>query len=69
MRTARIVEDGAAYYHVMSRVVDRRRVFDDGEKELFRKTMRAVEGFSGTKILTWTAMETPISAKSGWILG
>jgi REP element-mobilizing transposase RayT len=57
MRTARIVEDGAAYYHMMSRVVDRRRVFDDGEKELFRKTMRAVEGFSGAQILTWTALE------------
>ncbi len=47
MRTARIVEDGAAYYHVMSRVVDRRRVFDEGEKELFRKTMRAVAGCIG----------------------
>ena len=28
MRTARIVEEGAAYYHIMSRVVDRRMVFD-----------------------------------------
>jgi hypothetical protein len=52
---------------MMSRVVDRRRVFDDGEKELFRKTMRAVEGFSGAQILTWTALENPISAKSGWL--
>jgi hypothetical protein len=34
MRTSRIVEEGAAYYHIMSRVVDRRRVFDDGEKDL-----------------------------------
>ncbi len=49
MRTARIVEDGAAYYHMMSRVVDRRRVFDDREKELFRKTMRAVEVDSGDR--------------------
>jgi REP element-mobilizing transposase RayT len=57
MRTSRIVEGGAAYYHIMSRVVDRRRIFDDGEKELFRKTMRAVEGFSGTQILTWTVLE------------
>ena len=57
MRTSRIVEEGAAYYHIMSRVVDRRRVFDDGEKELFRKTMRAVEGFSGTQILTWVALD------------
>jgi putative transposase len=57
MRTARIVEDGAAYYHMMSRVVDRRRVFDDVEKELFRKTLRAVEGFSGAQVLTWVVLE------------
>ena len=38
MRRARIVEDGAAYYHVISRVVDRRFVFhDDLERERFRK--------------------------------
>ncbi len=41
----------------MSRVVDRRRVFDDGEKELFRKTLRAVEGFSGAQVLTWVVLE------------
>lgn len=57
MRTARIVEDGAAYYHIMSRVVDRRRIFDDVEKELFRKTLRAVEGFSGTQVLTWSVLD------------
>ena len=34
---------------MMSRVVDRRRVFDDREKELFRKTMRAVEVDSGDR--------------------
>ena len=46
MRTARIVEEGAAYYHVMSRVVDRRRVFSSNwEREGFRKIMRAVEAF------------------------
>ena len=36
MRRARIVEEGAAYYHVMSRVVDRRFVFDEGERECQR---------------------------------
>ena len=51
MRTARIVEDGAAYYHVISRVVDRRMVFIPDEKERFRKLMRAVEEFSGVQIL------------------
>ena len=43
MRTPRIKEDGAGYYHVISRVVDRRMVFDRDEKERFRTTMRAVE--------------------------
>ena len=56
MRTARIVEAGAAYYHIMSRVVDRRMVFDDGEKERFRKTLRAVAEFAGVRILTWICM-------------
>lgn len=31
MRTARIVEDGAAYYHVISRVVGRAFVFHVGD--------------------------------------
>jgi len=56
MRTARIVEDGAAYYHVISRVVDRRMVFTPDEKERFRKLMRAVEEFSGVQILTYALM-------------
>jgi putative transposase len=46
MRIARIVESGAAYYHIMSRVVDRRMVFDDGEKERFRKTLKQRISFS-----------------------
>jgi hypothetical protein len=33
MRNARIREEQAANYHVMSRVVDRRWVFNDDEKE------------------------------------
>jgi REP element-mobilizing transposase RayT len=57
MRTARIVEEGAAFYHVISRVVDRRFVFQgDVEREGFRKIMRAVEGFTGVRILTWVCM-------------
>jgi len=48
MRTARIVEEGAAYYHVISRVVGREFVFAaDMERERFRATLRAVEAFSG----------------------
>jgi len=56
MRTARIVEEGAAYYHITSRVVDRRYVFDDAEKERVRKMMRAVEGFTGCEIRTYAIL-------------
>ena len=57
MRTARIVEEGAAYYHVISRVVGREFVFhSDLERERFRKILRAVEGFSGVQILTYAIL-------------
>lgn len=57
MRQTRIVEDGAAYYHVISRVVGRAFVFhEDVERERFRKIMRAVEGFCGVRILTFACL-------------
>ena len=57
MRTARIVEEGAAYYHVISRVVGRAFVFhDDMERERFKKILRAIEGFSGVQILTYAIL-------------
>ena len=56
MRSARIVEEGAAYYHIVSRVVDRQMVFDDSEKERFRKLMRSVAEFSGIKVMTFVVM-------------
>ena len=56
MRTARIVGQGAAYYHCMSRVIERRMLLDDGEKERFRKVMRAVAAFAGIEVLTWAAL-------------
>ena len=40
MRSARIVGRGAAYYHCMTRVVQRQMLLDKGEKERFRKIMR-----------------------------
>jgi putative transposase len=57
VRTKRIKEQGRAYYHVISRVVDRRFVFDDDEKERFRKIMRAVEAFTGVDVLTYANMD------------
>lgn len=56
MRTPRIKETSGGYYHVMSRVVDRRMVLDKKEKERFCKLMRRVEIFSGVRILTHAAM-------------
>ena len=57
MRTARIVEAGAGYYHLISRVVGREFIFhSDAERERFRLTLRAVEAFSGTQVLTWVIM-------------
>ena len=56
MRNARIRENRAAYYHMISRVVDRRMVFDDREKERFCEIMRAAEAFSGVEILTHSVL-------------
>ncbi|MCE9616120.1 MAG: transposase [Lentisphaerae bacterium] len=57
MRAARIKELGPAYYHVISRVVDRRMIFDADEKERFRILMRACEAFSALRILTWSVLD------------
>ena len=56
MRVARILGDGQAFYHILSRIVDRRLILDDTEKERFRRLMRAVEGFSGCQVLTWACL-------------
>ncbi len=57
MRKARIIEEMSAYYHVVSRVVGREFVFGEtDEREKFRKTLRAVEGFSGVQVLTFVIM-------------
>jgi hypothetical protein len=47
MRTPRILSSGRAFYHVMSRVVDRRMVFGPRDKEIFRRILRNQEAFSG----------------------
>jgi REP element-mobilizing transposase RayT len=43
-------------YHVISRVVDRRLVFERREKEHFRKLMRKLECFSGCRALSYCVM-------------
>ena len=47
---------GRCFYHVMSRVVDRRMVFKAREKEVFRKILRNQEAFSGVRVVTYCLM-------------
>lgn len=45
-----------AIYHCVSRVVDRRFVFGDEEREHFRMFMRMQENFSGCRVLSYCVM-------------
>ncbi len=45
-----------AIYHCISRVVDRRFVFKDLEREKFRTFMRMQENFSGCRVLSYCIM-------------
>jgi len=45
-----------AIYHCVSRVVDRRFVFGDEEREAFRMFMRMYENFSGCRVLSYCVM-------------
>ncbi|MDF1825450.1 MAG: transposase [Verrucomicrobiales bacterium] len=56
MRTARLLGEGRSFYHVMSRVVDRRMIFEAKDKELFRKIMRGLEAFTGVRVVTYCVM-------------
>ena len=48
--------DKPAIYHCISRVVDRRFVLGDDEREQFRKFMRMQENFSGCRVLAYCLM-------------
>jgi putative transposase len=62
MRKARWLADWrrssskAVLYHCISRVVDRRFVFGDREREAFRMFMRMYEKFSGCQVLSYCVM-------------
>ena len=47
-------------YHCISRVVDRRFVFGDAEREKFRMIMRMMEGFSGCRVLSYCIMSNHV---------
>ena len=57
MRLGRIKENGCGYYHIVSRIVDRRMALNADEKERFRRLLRQMEAFSGCKVLTWAALD------------
>ncbi len=44
------------YFHVLSRVVERRFVFQEEEREFFKGLLRQVEAFSGVEVITWTML-------------
>jgi REP element-mobilizing transposase RayT len=56
MRESRLLGLGRSYYHVVSRVVDRRRVFEARDKEVFRKILRNQEAFTGVRVVTYCLM-------------
>jgi len=59
MRAARLkapADRPVGFYHCLSRVVDRRFVFDDMEKERFVALMRECERFSRVRVLTYCVM-------------
>ncbi len=59
MKTPRILippGNGRAYYHCVSRVVDRRIVFHASEKEVFRSILRKLERFLGVRVVTYCLM-------------
>ena len=59
MRTVRFKADkdqDQAYYHCISRIVDRRFVLGEAEKEKFVKIMRGYEDFCGVRLLTFCVL-------------
>ncbi len=57
MPTTRFLQPGGdGYYHCVSRVVDRRFVFDTDEKRHFRLWMRKLEAFCGVEVITYCLM-------------
>ena len=57
MRQARLIrEESDAFYHCMSRVVDKQFIFREEEKSYFRKWMRRLERFCGVEVVTYCLM-------------
>tara|TARA_R100000027_G_scaffold38198_2_gene28173 strand:+ start:253 stop:1206 length:954 start_codon:yes stop_codon:yes gene_type:complete len=51
------IEGQTAYYHLMSRTVNGEALFGAREKEVLRKMIWQVSGFSGVRVLTYAVMK------------
>ena len=58
MRSARIKAEGAGYYHCLSRIIERRMILQEGEKERLLTLMRNLAAFGGLDILAYCLMTT-----------
>lgn len=59
MRVARrcvVRPEGGQFFHVMSRIVEKRHIFGIKEKDVFLGIMKQLESFSGVEILTYCIM-------------
>jgi putative transposase len=45
-----------AFYHCVSRIVDRRKIFVGRDKEVFRRIIRNLERFMGVRVVTYCLM-------------
>ena len=57
MRKKRLIADGESYYHVVSRIIERKFYLGKTEKERFRSMLWRVAEFSGVEILTYSIMD------------
>ena len=58
MRRARIKANGAGYYHCMSRIIERRHILREREKQRLFSLMRSLAAFGGIEILTYCFMSS-----------
>jgi len=56
MRRPRMKAEGAGYYHCMSRIIERRAILGEAEKETLLRLMRELAGFGGLEVLTYCFM-------------
>ena len=58
MRIARIKAENEGFYHVISRFIERRKLFGPKEQEVFRFLLRQTEAFCGVKVLTYAILSS-----------